>query len=213
MELNKKQTHIVSLYAVIILLITAFSIQRCHFEGKVLDKNNIEVTIPEKSGEFDKITPKEIQYDTVYSKTVIYNNKEIKVANPFNKDMLDKYIAAKDSLEQIKLYLSAIEIRRYKEVFDNDDIKITVEAETTGKLNWMKPEYTIKERTIIVPVKKTVFAVYAGGGAKSNVLLNELSPTINLGIQGKKGSIISAQYGLDQSIQLNYSFKILDIKK
>jgi hypothetical protein len=208
--LERNQTkHLSILYLVILLLLVSFLVQRCHFEGK----STQTVVIPETSASLEKRTPVEVEYDTVFSRTIEYNNKTVMVQNPVNMTMVENYIRAKDSIEQLKAFLLAVQIRKYKEEWEDDNLKLTIEAETTGSLNWVKPNYTIKEKKIEVNVKETVLAGFIGGGIKTNTSLNELSPTINLGVQNKKGSIYSLQYGLDQSVQLNYSKRIFNIKK
>lgn len=58
------------------------------------------------------------------------------------------------------MFLEAIQIRTYIETFENDDIKLSMEIETTGYLNSVTPSYTIKSYSLTTPVedrKKELF--------------------------------------------------------
>lgn len=59
------------------------------------------------------------------------------------------YDEALDSLERQKLYYEAVTVRQYNDtIVDNDEITITTEAQTTGRLNYLLADYEIKERRI-----------------------------------------------------------------
>ena len=177
-------------------------------------KSNSIVNLPPITGTFKKTIPTSVKYDTVYKDTIVYKDKIIKVTSPVNVELAESYLKAEDSLARLNLYISAIKIERYKEVFNDSNVTITVDAETTGKLNWMKPSYVIKERKVTLPVrvKQTVFAAYLGGGMGiSRTMVPAF--TGNVGFQNKKGDIILGGYAVDGTISATYILRILNIKK
>lgn len=172
------------------------------------------IRLPSIADTFQKVTPTPIKYDTVYKDSIVYKDKVIKITNPINVELAESYLKAKDSITRLNLYISAIEIKRYKEVFDDSNVTITVDAETTGKLNWMKSSYVIKERVVTTPVKvkQTVFAAYLGGGTGISKTMTP-SFTGNVGFQNKRGDIILGGYAVDGTISATYIVRILNIKK
>lgn len=179
-------------------------------------KQQIEVSIPAVVGAFSKQEPTPIKYDTVFKDTIVYQDKEIIVENPVNVQLAEDYLKAKDSISKLKLYIDAIQVRRYTQSFNDDEVDITIEAETTGKLNWVKPKYVVKTKKVLIPIKhkETVFAVFGGSSVGSNVSLNKLSLNINGAIQNKKGDLFTAQYGVfDKSYQVGYMFRFINFKK
>lgn len=207
--------HKLILYTAILSLMIIVFVQRsCSAQTPQTTKQ--KVIIPKKEGEFT--TPTAILHDKSKKDSIVWKDKIIKTENPFNKKLAEDFILSQkenDSLKALKLYLDAIAEKEETQIFDNKDIKLEIKIKTRGELLGVIPKYTIKEREEVLDVKskETVFAVYAGAGLKTNVELGVLSPTANLGVQLKKGDIISLQYGLDKSIQVGYSFRILNIKK
>lgn len=194
---------------IIIVLVTCLFVQRsCN------NKNTSIIKVPSITGTFKKIIPIPIKYDTLYKDSIVYKDKVIKITNPVDVKLAESYLKAKDSIARLNLYISAIEIKRYKEVFDDSNVTITVDAETTGKLNWMKPSYVIKERDITIPlkVKQTVFAAYLGGGMGISKTMTP-SFTGNVGFQNKRGDIILGGYAVDGTVSATYIVRILNIKK
>lgn len=205
--------HLTTLYIIIGLLTLSLFLQRsCTTSGKLPSKEKI--IIPAKDGTFVKTKPHEIKYDTIIKDTIIYKNKKIIIDNT-DKKIVEEYLKAKDSIAKLNVVLKASKIRKYNEKFDNDDLTLNIEAETTGTLNYIKPTYTIKEKVVSAPViiKQSVFSMYLGGGLNAN--LNTLTPEyfVNAGIQNKRGDIISGGFGSNRTVTASYMFRILDIKK
>lgn len=205
--------HLATLYILIGLLIFSLFLQRsCN--SNIKSSKNTTVVIPAKNGKFVKTKPNEIEYDTIIKDTIIYKDKKIIIDNT-DKTIVKKYLKATDSIGKLKILIDAAKIRRYSDTFDNDDIKLTIETETTGKLNWIKPTYTIKEKTINVPikVKETVFALYAGLEVYNNLQLSNPGIKVDLGIQNKKGDIFTGGYDMNQNIYIGFKKQIFTIKK
>jgi hypothetical protein len=173
-------------------------------------KQEVTISIPAVVGSFNKKELKFIKYDTIFQDTIVYKDKKVVVENPVNTKLAEDYLKAKDSLAKMKLFLSAIEIRRYKETFDDKDVTITVEAETTGKLNWVKPTYIVKEKkiTTTVEIKKPFLRVYGGGGLGTNVELNKFNAFGQIGLQNKSDDILTFSVDLNKTIMAGYLFKL-----
>jgi len=212
--MNTSIKHLATLYIVIGLLIFSLFLQNSCYNNKFKDKINTTIHIPAKDGVFVKIKPHEIKYDTIIKDTIIYKDKKIIIDNT-DKEIVKNYLLAKDSIEKLNILLSAVKIRRYQEKFDDNNLSITIDTETTGTLNWIKPSYIIKEQSITVPVinKETIFAIYAGGGLYNNRQLNNPGIKLDLGIQLKKGDIIEGSYDLNKNIYLSYKKQLINIKK
>ena len=206
---SKQKLFLLSIIA--ILLVYVFTLRSCG-NGKT---EIVEVSIPAIIKSFDKKVPTPIKYDAIQPKEIIVAGDTVQVENPVNIELAEKYMKAKDSIERLKLHMSAIEINRYKETFEDENVKIDIEAETTGKLNWMKPTYVRKEIKAEVPVKvkEPVFSMYIGGGISDNVKLDAFAAEVEVGFQNKKGDIISAGYDTQKNISLKYTKRIFQIKK
>ena len=139
------------------------------------------VTIPEQKGEFEAQKPVYItQTDTVYRtkwKTAT-DTIEISTENPVNDSLVLAYQNLQDSLERFKMYLDAIQIRKFKNTFEDEYLELTISGEVQGKLNWIKPDYKIKERTIEVPQKPFSISAFAGYGVSKS----GLSPMVGVGV-------------------------------
>lgn len=179
-------------------------------------KQQIEISIPAVVGAFTKQKPTSIKYDTVFQDTIVYQDKEIIVENPVNVQLAEDYLKAKDSISKLKLYIDAIQIRRYTKSFNDENVDIVVEAETTGTLNWIKPSYVIKERKekVSIKEKETIFALYGGFSVGNNIKLDAATLNAKVGIQNRKGDIFMAEYGvLDQSYHVGYLHRFINFKK
>lgn len=209
--MNSTYKHIAILYIIIGLLLFGLFIQN----NKINSSNKtIEVNIPAKDGTFVKTKPIEIKYDTIIKDTIIFKDKKIIIDNT-DKTIVQNYLLAKDSIEKLNILINSAKIRNYKEIFDNEDISLTIDAETTGSLNWIKPSYIIKERKLDVPVidKKTVFALYAGAGIYNNTSFSNPGIKLDLGVQLKKGDILEGSYDTNKNIYISYKKQLINIRK
>lgn len=212
----KEYGHRIVLYLTIVGLLSVIFMQRsCAPQIKQYNASQ-QVTIPKKEGSFDK--PVAIINDKSKKDSVIYNGQKIVTENPVNKKLVEDYIKSQkenDSLKALNLYLKAIEERTETRVFDNKDMKIKVNTKTRGEILNMKVDYERKEFTENVKVqeKETKFALYAGAGLDYTSDLNKLTPKAIIGIQNSKGDIISVGVGTDKSIQVGYSFRLINIKR
>ena len=150
--------------------------------GYLIFANKTEtIIIPAKEGEFKAQKPIYIR-DTV----TVYKTKwktatdtiEVVTENPVNDSLALAYQQAKDSLDRFKMYLNSIQIRQFKNNFEDENITIDITGEVQGQLNWIKPKYKIKEQEIEVPAKKFGLSGFVGYGISKD----GLSPQVGIGI-------------------------------
>ena len=159
------------------------------------------------------------QFDTIYkpvelpSKTITkYKNiKGDVVYLPGKVDTIEikTFEKAPDTVK-VTMFVDATKIRQYKNDFNDSIADISIFTETKGELLKIAPTITIKAR---LPEKKTVFALYGGGGL---YLYNLEKPSykLNLRFQNKRGDLFSGSYDpLTKSGFVDYDFRFINIKK
>jgi hypothetical protein len=155
------------------------------------------ITIPSVSNKFEGIVPIEIKTDTLYKDSIIYKNKKVIVENPVNKDLTAKYLKAlveNDSLKQLNLYLSAVQLRNYESVFEDEHIKATVYSYTTGTLDSLKLDYIRKEIKFDIPTNTFKYKVFIGGSVGINKDLNQGVLKANVGYLNSKFNTTQLEY-------------------
>jgi hypothetical protein len=200
-----------TLLAIIAALLIVIWVKSCKTEVE-----NVKVKIPEIKSDFKPQKPIYLpsKADTVYS--VKWKDKKIEVENPLNQELAKKYQLAKDSLERYKMYLFAIQIREFENVFEDENVKLTINGSVQGQLNWIKPKYTIKEKTVEVPISKSQFRVLIGAHTQSSIDLSDFNYGLNLGFQNSSGSIYRVGYSKMQGndyFLLGYDFTLLKIDR
>lgn len=213
----KEISHKIVLYITIVFLIATVLIQRSCATQIEKYNSKQEVVIPKKEGSFSKPTTI-IKRSVVKKDSIIWKDKVIKTENPINKKLAEGYIKAqqeRDSLKTLNLYLKSIEEKEETYIFNNKDINLEVDTKTRGSVLSIKPRYEIKEREQVVPVKQkeTKFALYTGASLEYVTSLEKLTPKASVGIQNSKGSILSVEMGLDKSVQIGYSVRLINIKR
>lgn len=214
---------LITIGIVFILLISSFFLGKCTSECKTESKQ-IEVTVPEKEGSFE--SPKILIPQSSETQTVIKFKDTILYIPQVNEELVNKYLALeketdiiKRENERLKLYTDAIKINKYKVPFEDDNLKLEVEAETEGKLLSLKPStYLIKSQKIQTTVdipkpKEKVFSLNLGAGLTTTKQLDKLDPSIHLDLVNKKGNILSTSYSVDGVIGIKYSINLFNIKK
>lgn len=212
-----KNSHKV-LFVVILILSALLWLKSCEGGSKEI----IKVNVPEVSGELEEQKANYIKPpDTVYVTKWRTKDKvvELTTENPVNDSLALAYQNVKDSLDRYKLYLSAIQIRKFSNTFNDEFIDLTVEGEVQGELRYLKPTYTIKEREVEIkdPSKVTVFRLLAGAHLQTDVgTFEDLNYSFNLGLQNKKGNILRAGYskmGGRDFVLVGYDFSLINIRK
>ena len=171
-------------YVVIAFLVLVFFFKGCGERGSTT------ITTPEIEGDFEEQEPIYIKgKDSIITK---WKTKEIKTPNPVNDSLAIAYKGAKDSLERYKLYLSAIQIKTFKNTFEDKYLKLSLTGRVQGDLLGITPKYTIKSQEIEVPETSLRFLV--GGGIGNNLSFNDFTYRINLGLQNGSGNIVRGGY-------------------
>lgn len=101
-------------------------------EGEVVVRE-VTVTVPEIKKRFDTIT---------------IERHSSRILKEIDSNHVWAYLAAKDSLEALKLYLEAITEREYNEIFMDSVQAVGVYSRVRGKLLRQSVEYEIYEREV-----------------------------------------------------------------
>lgn len=176
----------------------------------------------QRSCKGDKVTYKDKiikQYDTIYfpeeiATKFVTKYKTIKGDTVFLKGRVDTvevkvFEKAKDSVK-LEMFANATKIRQYKNDFNDSLADVSIFTETKGELLKIAPKITIKAR---LPEKKTVFALYGGGGMYLNKDFN-IGYKINVRFQNKRGDLMSGSYDpINKVIFAEYDFRLINIKR
>ena len=192
-------------YIVIAILLFVLLFKGCG------DQGSTTITTPEIGGDFEEQEPNYIKgKDSIITK---WKTKEIKTPNPVNDSLAIAYQSAKDSLERYKLYLSAIQIKTFKNTFEDEYLKLSLTGRVQGDLLGVTPKYTIKSQKIEVPETSLRFLI--GGGIGNNLGFNDFTYRVNLGIQNGSGNIVRGGYsrmrGQDY-IFIDYDFSLFELR-
>ncbi len=190
---------IISAILFVVLLVT------CH----KTKPDDIVIVTPPKTGVFKLIAPEPIKVPKYIYRTL--KGDTITLNNPVNLELAHKYeelSKVHDSVKTRLAYLEAIQIRQYHKEFTDKNLRIFVDAQTTGTLDSIGVEYTIKPDTIKVHIPKERFALLLGGG------LYNSGAKINLGVQINSRHLISGSYDpINQRVFLDYNIKIFNFNK
>lgn len=200
---------------IVFLVFVIFAQRSCVPHDKPVTTKQ-KVVIPKKVGSFKK--PTSIIQVAPKKDSVHWHNEYIKVENPVNKKLADEFIKAQkenDSLKALNLYLNSIGEHNDIYTFENQYAKYSVNAKVRGKILDMTSDYELKETTQKVDViqKETKFALYSGGGLEYSRELNKLVPKVTVGFQNKLGDVFYLEGGTDNSVQVGYLHRFINIKK
>jgi len=143
----------------------------------------------------------------------IYVPKPILVEVPKETDThLEAYLATKDSLERLRLYLDAITVREYRNEFEDDTIRINTWSRVRGELLAQSNEYFIKPRTIVFD---TVIDVqiprynqfYLAGGIRSQFPIETPVAVLKGVFINKNNNMLGLEAGTDGSWGAFYGIK------
>ncbi len=160
-----------------------------------------------------------VKYDTIYKpgeiKTKIVTEYKTKKGDiiyiPGKIDTVEvKVFENAPDTVQTQMYVDATRIRQYRQDFNDSLADVSIFAETKGELLKLAPKVTIKAR---LPEKKTVFALYGGGGLYLNSAF-DVGYKVDVKFQNKKGSLFGASYDpINKVIFAEYNIRIFNIKK
>ncbi len=92
-----------------------------------------------------KVPKIEKDFDTLYFPKPEYSIKKV-----IDSIYYKQYISLIDSLDKNELFKDAITIREYKQVFEDDSVKIDSYIKTRGTLLSSQVSYLVKQRVILV---------------------------------------------------------------
>lgn len=176
--------------AIIFGIIITLWYKSCHENIEI-----VEVVVPEKPGTFE---PQKPIY--IYKKDTLYVNKwitkdsiiEVVLNNPVNDSLDNAYKDAMSEIERYKMYISSIQIKDFRNTFEDQFLRIDVTGQVQGDLKFIKSDYLIKERTIPISIKKDPRRFLIGTHIQTS--LSDFNYSLNIGLQDRKGSIYRLGY-------------------
>lgn len=159
------------------------------------------------------------QFDTIYKPVelpskIITKYKNIKgniVYLPGKVDTVEikTFEKAPDTVKTT-MFTDATKIRQYKNDFNDSIADVSIFTETKGELLKIAPKITVKAR---LPEKKTIFALYTGGGLYLNNNF-DLGYKLDIKFQNKKGDLFGGSYDpINKVIFAEYNIRLINIKK
>lgn len=202
------------------LLLVIFMMQTC--EGLKQDPVIVEIEVPEKKGSFD--TEKPTHQDSSEPTLIKWKDREIKVANPVNENLLFEYKKLEDSLNakeaeyrRLLMFVNAIQFRDYSQTFEDSLIKIDIFGKVQGEIQSMQSNYIIKSQKVTAKINqdKTVFRLLVGLEFGNNLQFNDFRYKANIGFQNAQGNIIRGGYEKLNNrdyIFVGYDFSVFEIR-
>ena len=193
--------------------------------GKEKATTSAKVIVPEVKGQFEAKkpinTPILIKANSPQLKKS--TGKDIlQVENPINPKLIAEneklksdFAKEKDSLKRIIAYNKSVQLNKFSSDFEDNNIIINIDGIVQGEVKEITPGYKIKEKKIEVPVKpkETVFRLLGGLEIGNNINLSNPLFKANLGMQNRKGNIITASYDSNKNIYIGYQFSIFNISR
>lgn len=197
---RKVFSHVTILYMVICALLLILFLERCSTH------NNVFQTIPKIEGTLTDVKPLERDSLIITDKKLKEEIKNIVISKEL--DSLEKVVEFETKPEPVKkeMYKKSLDVKTYQNKVEDDDVKIEYTAVTTGTLDYINFDYTVKERVVEKPKNKNHF--YLGGSISNNLELNRPSVNALIGVQNKKGDILQVSYGTDKTISVGYMFRL-----
>jgi hypothetical protein len=152
------------------------------------------IEVPAVSAELPAQKPNYVKTEVPKTKVKWRNAPPVYLENPVNDSLVQAYQNVKDSLERFKLYLKAIEVKRFSNTFNDSNLTLTISGQVQGELLSLSPNYTIKARTVEAPSKDLHFRVLLGASVQNNLSFDDFSYSLNLGLQNSKGQVYRLGY-------------------
>lgn len=173
--------------AVLVILLT--------FKGCGKNTEYIVTTIPAVKGSFPVQEPAFIPQE----KPVIvkWKDREFELPNEINDSINKLYLQlaeAKDSIAQYKMWLNAIQIRNYKNHFEDEYLTLDIYTEAQGHVRNVRTEYEIKEREIVQEIERSRLRILFGGQIGFNQDFDSFVYKADLSFQNSKNRTIDASY-------------------
>lgn len=133
-------------------------------------------------------------------------NKELAIEN-YNLQMA--YTNASDSIERLKMYIDAIQLKSFNKTFEDNYLKADVKGIVQGDVKELGFDYIIKPQ----PIPITKFRLLAGINVSNTLLFEKPLFNANLGFQNAKGNILEFGYDTEKRINIGYKQSIFKIVK
>jgi hypothetical protein len=184
-----------------------------------------KVTVPEIKGSFKPVKPeqKPILQDSKPLKNDNFGQILSKKENEFLQNQITLLLSENDKLKQsfinapdstkIKIYKNCVQLNSFSHTWDNDTIQATSYGIVRGEVQSIALKYTIKERKIEVSQKEMVFRLMGGLEIGNNINLTNPIFRANLGLQNRKGNLLTISYDNNKNIYLGYYFSVFSYKR
>lgn len=186
-----------------------------------------KVIVPEVKETFEAKKPvhKAIENSVVKDYLTTEKGDKVFIENPIDEKLIDEneklkqdFAKETDSLKKVIAYNKAVQLNKFSTKFEDDNLLLNIEGVVQGEVQEIKPNYTVKKKTVEVPVKQkeTVFRLLVGGAIGLNKELNQASYRLDVNFQNRKGNIISAEYlqvGTQSFGMIGFKKSLINIKR
>jgi len=195
---------IVTLLILLGFLTISFFVGRCS-SPKEVKTETIKVSVPGVAGK-SKIINNPVPYEVIKD-SIIYKDS---IVYQENQELIERFRKIESEKERLDAYMKSIELKKYDMPYEDENIKTNALITTRGDIISFEQKYEIKPRTIEaqIPVKEPKLAIYLGGGLINNAYFNNFAVEANIGIQNKKGDILSVGYDTQKNFKVGYSFRL-----
>lgn len=195
---------IVTLLIIVGCLTVSFFIGRCS-KPEEIKTVPIKITVPGVAGK-SKIINNPVPYEVIKD-SIIYKDS---IVYQENQELIERFRKIESEKEQLQAYMKSIELKKYDMPYEDENIKTNALITTRGEMVSFEQKYEIKPRVVEynMPVKEPKIALYLGGGLSNNISLNNFAVEATVGIQNRKGDILTVSYDTQKNIKAGYIFRL-----
>lgn len=210
-------------YKIVILIVAIFLIGEYFFLTREKKIEDVTIITDEKNGEVEKelevVVPDTVYIPISVPGKPLPQKKQIVVDSTY-KAKYEQALKEKDSISAKNLFLESIALNEFKgTLIDNEDIKIDGKFKTRGTLLEYSVDYKIKSDTITYtpevvyryPKASLVYGLELGLPTQQ-VIPQTPVIGVSLGIQNKKGSIVTLGINSEKFVTIGY-YKTLKLFK
>ena len=124
------------------------------------------------------------------------------------------FAKANDSIRKL-LYAKTSQLSKFSTTFENDKLILNIDGIVQGEVKEITPSYIWKKQAVEVPIKtkETVLRLLGGLEIGNNINLSNPIFKANLGVQNRKGNVITGSYDSNKNIYVGYQFSIFNIRR
>lgn len=201
-----------------VLLFSAIWFRGCN--RSEIPNSSVKVIVPETKGSF--VVKKPIQVSLVIPSSRSQEKGILSFSQRQQNDALlsenislkADFAKANDSIKKLQ-FAKSIELNKFSTKFEDENLLLNIEGVVQGEVKSISPNYTIKEKEVKVPVKtkETFLRLLGGLEIGNNKQLSNPIFKANLGVQNRKGNVITGSYDSKKNIYVGYQFSIFNIKR